>query len=157
MQQAYKIDPQKPEIQYFWGLTYSALQNHETAITFLQYALQNDIQQVDVVREALVREALLLNNTELALQELHTLMLESDTTLYVYAQFIRTSIQAGLIEEAYMAAKQVVEHYPREAEAYVLLAEAAIESNILAEAKEAVQQATSLDPTIAVPVVRKGE
>ncbi|MFH0851492.1 MAG: tetratricopeptide repeat protein, partial [Candidatus Peregrinibacteria bacterium] len=58
LERAYNLNPEKPEIQYFLARAHAALNQHENAITFLEYALQNGFTPKSEIRRLIAAEAL---------------------------------------------------------------------------------------------------
>lgn len=112
LEQAYRIDPRKPEIQYFLARAYGALEDHANALTFLQYALQNGFQPESEVRRMLASEATTFGNTDLALEQYAALTTLSDATVDTYRAFISAALAANRAQEAVLKAEEALTKWP---------------------------------------------
>ncbi len=147
-ERAYALDPEKPEIQYFLGRTYGALQDHKNAITFLQYALQNGFQPEREVRRVIANEALASNDAALALEQFRALSEEKDADLATVRTYVTLALQAGQQAEAEAAAQKATETWPQDAKAFDLLGLAAQEAGHKDVARTALEKALQLDPSL---------
>ncbi len=146
LEQAYQLDPQKPETQYFLGRAYAASGDALNAITFLEYALANGFQPETDVRRELAAQALQSGRGEVALEQYSVLAQREDAPLETFQQLAQTSLALAQNERAVLAGKAAVEKFPESAPASLLL------GNILAAtgdkdgAKAAYERALQLDP-----------
>jgi tetratricopeptide (TPR) repeat protein len=92
LEQAYGIDPTKPEIQYFLARTYFSLGDPQNAVTFLQYALANGFEPRRDAQTLLVEYAEELGNTDLALEQMEQLLKETGLSPEVLTKFESSSI-----------------------------------------------------------------
>ena len=146
LEQAYNLDPQKPEIQYFLARSYAAINNHKNAIIFYEYALQNGFQQISEVRRQIAKSALLSGDADLALQQYETLTKEPNATIEPYEGYVTASIALGHSEEAYFMAKEAVKQWPKDAISHDLLGWAALESDRKEEARRELEKALDINP-----------
>ena len=146
LEQAYNLDPQKPEIQYFLARSYAALGDHRSAVTFFEYALQNGFQPASEVRRQIAQSALADGNADLALSQYEALTKEHDTTLEPYQGYVAASVALGRNEEAYFMASEAVRRWPENADAQYLLGWTAAESDKKEEAKTALRKALKINP-----------
>lgn len=146
LEQAYNLDPLKPEIQYFLARSFAAMNDHTNAITFFEYALQNGFRPVSEVRRFIAQSALIIGNTDLALAQYEALTNEPDLTVEPYEGYVTASIALGRLEEAYSMAKRAVERWPNDAAAHGLLGWAAKELGQKEEAKSELEKALDINP-----------
>lgn len=146
LEQAYNLDPQKPEIQYFLARSYAALNDHKNAMTFFEYALQNGFQPESEVRRQLANSALQSGNADLALQQYDALTKDPESTIEPYEGYVTASIALGRAEEAFFMAQEAVKRWPEDAISHDLLGWAALESDRKDEAKQALTKALDLNP-----------
>lgn len=147
-EQAYAIDPEKPEIQYFLARAYSALGDHVNATTFLQYALKNGFQPEQEVRRLLAKEGLATGNGSLALEQYQELSEFSDADFETFQNVVVLSMESGHSEDALRAATKAGEKWPDDARAQDLLGWTAMKNHQLDLAETALQRALTLDPTL---------
>lgn len=148
LERAYQIDPQKPEVQYFLARTFSKLGDHQAAITYLQYAIENGFTPVAEARRLLAAEAIATGQNDLALKELDTLAQATDATVDAFVDFVTASLSMQQDEEAYARAQEAVARFPESAIAHDLLGWTASETNRRDEARSELQKALDLDPTL---------
>lgn len=146
LERAYQIDPEKPETQYFLARAYTGLGDHNNAVTFLQYALQNGFTPEFEVRRALAAEATEAGNIPLAIEQLEAMTATADATVDTYRQFVNVSLGTGQPEAAYLKAVEAARKWPNDPAAQVLLGKAALETDRNDEAKTALEHALRLDP-----------
>lgn len=115
LEQAYRLDPRKPEIQYFLARVYDAQGDHGNALTFLQYALRNAFQPEAEVRRLLAVEAIAVGNTTLALNQYAALTSLPDANVETFETFITAALAAGLVEEANIKAEEALTKWPNDA------------------------------------------
>lgn len=147
LEQAYQLDPEKPETQYFLARAYAAAGNHEQAVTYLQYAGRNGFTPASEVQRILAKEALEIGNTSLAMEQYALMTEESDADVDIFGSYIMAAIAAENKEEAYAKAQEAVERWPENATSHELLGLAASATDRKAEARNALQEAIRLDPT----------
>ena len=146
LEQAYTIDPQKPEIQYFLGRTYAMLEDHNNALTFLQYALANGFQPQSEVREHIAKEALAIGNGEAALEQYTALIDDLKAEISAYEGYVITAIALDKDQEAYDTAQKAKKRWPESAKALELSGISAVELGKNDEAKADLEKAIELDP-----------
>lgn len=148
LEQAYQLDPEKPEIQYFLARAYLDQDDHGNALTFLQYALRNGFSPASEVRTLIAREALQIGNATLALEQYAALTKESDATPETFSAYVSAAITADQAEEAYAAAKEAVARWPNDAAMHELLGWAAAETGRSDEARDELNKALELNPEL---------
>jgi tetratricopeptide (TPR) repeat protein len=146
LEQAYQLDPEKPETQYFLARAYSVSGDHQQAVTYLQYALRNGFSPESEVRRLLAKEALEIGNGQLAMEQYESLTMQSDADVDTFGSYIAAAITAGSKEEAYAKAQEAVKRWPEDATAHELLGWAASETGRKDEARRELQEALRLDP-----------
>jgi len=146
LEQAYNLDPQKPEIQYFLARSYAAINDHRNAITFFEYSLQNGFQPQSEVRRHIANSALQSGNADLALQQYEALTKDPESTIEPYEGYVTASIALGRSEEAYFMAKEAVKHWPEDAISHDLLGWAALETDKEDEARRELTKALEINP-----------
>lgn len=142
---AYAIDPEKPEIQYFLGRTYTALGQWSNAETFLDYALVNGFEPEKEVRERLAAAAENAQDLEKASEQYRTLVALPDADQTTFAKAITLSIQLGKAGDAYELGKSAVSRWPNSAEALALAGSGAAADGKTDEAKGYFEQALKID------------
>ncbi len=143
---AYAIDPEKPEIQYFLGRTYTALGQWSNAETFLDYALVNGFEPEKEVRERLAAAAENAQDLEKASEQYRALVALPDADQTTFAKAITLSIQLGKAGDAYELGKSAVSRWPNSAEALALAGSGAAADGKTDEAKGYFEQALKIDP-----------
>lgn len=146
LERAYALDPEKPEIQYFLGRAYAAMQDHKNAITFYTYALTNGFEPEKEVRRRIAEEATELGDGVTALAQFSALANTPGADLDIRAKEITLLITVEKKEEAYSQALKATAAFPDEARAFELLGWAAEVSGRSVEARAAYEKALSLDP-----------
>lgn len=146
LEQAYQIDPSKPEIQYFLARAYAAGGDDASAITFYQYALVNGFEPPIEVRRSIAQSALRLGNIEGAYAQYAAMIQDPLATIDAYNGAVSTAIALGKTEEALLSAQAATDRYSSNAGAWVLLGNAAKESENMERAKEAYEKALDLNP-----------
>ncbi len=124
LEQAYRIDPQKPETQYFLARAYGDRGDHANALTFLQYALRNAFQPEAEVRQLLAAEALQLGQSALALEQFDTLTKLPGATIETFDQCIQALLAANRPQEAIVKAEEARSRWPLDPRAQMLLQQA---------------------------------
>ncbi|MBU2259285.1 tetratricopeptide repeat protein [Patescibacteria group bacterium] len=148
LEQAYNLDPQKPEIQYFLARAYRALDQHENAITFFEYALANGFEPESEIRRLIAEEALESGNAAVALAQYDALTQMEDATFEMFEGFITASLALGNHEEAFLKATQATARWAQDARAFELLGWASMETDRTDQAREAFQKALSINPNL---------
>jgi len=157
LEQAYNIDPQKPEIQYFLGRAHAATGDSVNAITFLEYAIANGFQPEAEARQELAREALKVGKGEVALAQYALLVQKEDATIEMFEGLVQTSIALGQLERAELGARGATERFPQKGRAFELLGDTLRAQKREEEAREAYQQAIQLDPFLLSAKEKLGE
>lgn len=147
-ERAYALDPEKPEIQYFLGRTFAALQDHKSALTFYGYALRNGFTPEEEVRLRIAKSAEQGSDPLLALEQYKALMEAENPELEIFQSFVDIAHVLERNEEAYIVALKATERFPRDARAFELLGTAAHKSDHLDEARQAFSQALILNPNL---------
>lgn len=147
LEQAYSLDPEKPEIQYFLARTHSALGDPQNAVTFLQYSIINGFQPERDARELLADYALELGNTALALEQYKLIANGKDGDLDAYKRYVDLAVGSanhGL--DALALAKEALLKYPDDAAALTMAAKAALAAGLPADAQKYIEAALKIDP-----------
>lgn len=148
LERAYAIDPQKPEIPYFLARTFSKLGDHQAAITYLQYAIENGFAPASEAQRLLAAEALATGDGELALKQLDELTLAEGAAPEAFGDFIAAALSMDKKEEAYAKAQAAVAAHPTSAVAHDLLGWTALETGRKDEARTELTKALELDPSL---------
>ena len=148
LERAYAIDPEKPEVQYFLARAHAALKDHENAITFFSYALQNGFKPEEEVRHWIAREAGEVDNTDLAIEQYTALAKADDAPLEATEELVALLGAVGRKEEAFGAALKAATRWPEEAKVQLLLGQTALAADRKTEAREAFEKALRLDPSM---------
>jgi predicted Zn-dependent protease len=146
LEHAYNLNPEKPEIQYFLARANAALGEHDNAITYLQYALQNGFQPVAEVRRLIAKEALAKGDALVALSQYRELTKEEDATMESFDGAVTTALAIGEKDDAYTLTLEATKRFPNDARAFELLGQAALAKNQKEEARTAFSKALELDP-----------
>ncbi len=146
LEQAYQIDPQKPETQYFLGRAYGAAEDPANAITFLEYAIANGFEPAAEVRKELATQALRAGKGTLALEQYAILVQAENATFDMFEGLAETSLALGENERAVLAAKAAVERFPDLGRAHALLGDMLRKTGDAEGARAAYEKAVSLDP-----------
>jgi tetratricopeptide (TPR) repeat protein len=149
LEQAYSIDPEKPEIQYFLARTYDALGDPQNAVTFLQYAIVNGFSPVHDARELLVDYAQELGDITLALSQQKMLTDEADAPLSAFERYIDlASASQEHAPEGVIVARTALSRWPDNPTALALAAKAALAAGMPQEAQNYAASALKLDPKL---------
>lgn len=148
LEQAYGIDPEKPETQYFLSRAYINQGNHTQAVTFLQYALRNGFEPQSEVRRLLAQEALEIGNASLAFEQYEAMTKQEDATIDMYTAYVTAALTAKKNQEAIVKAQEAVQKWPESADAYELLGWAQAEADQKEEARASLQKAIELNPNV---------
>ncbi|MDP7476816.1 MAG: tetratricopeptide repeat protein [Candidatus Peribacteraceae bacterium] len=148
LEQAYSLDPQKPEIQYFLARSYADLHEYQNAITFLEYALSNGFQPHTEIRRLIAKNALEIGNASLALDQYDALTVDQNATYEAYEGYVTAAAALGQPEQALVKANEAIARWPKDARAYDLLAAVAIQLERNDEARSAIQKALKLNPNL---------
>jgi len=146
LEHAYNLNPEKPEIQYFLARAHAALNEHDNAITFLEYALQNGFEPKSEVRRLIATESLKKGDASAALAQYKLLTEEPGATIETFEGAVSTALSLDRKEEAFTLASLATNRLPQNARAFDLLGLAAIETGKKEEARSALTKALELDP-----------
>jgi len=146
LERAYNLNPEKPEIQYFLARAHAALNQHDNAITFLEYALQNGFEPKSEIRRLIASEALKKGDAAAALGQYKALVEEPDAPLEAFDGAVSTAIALKRADEAIALATLATQRLPETAQAFDLLGWAYAEADKKEEARTAVNKALELDP-----------
>lgn len=149
-ERAYNLDPEKPEIQYFLGRAYAALEDPSNALTFLRYALQNGFEPEADVRRAIAKQALKTGNAGLALEQIDALTKLPDATLETYRESVEIALTLERKQDAVLTATEATQKWPEESAAWELLGDALRAAGDTEQAKHSYETALQKDPTKAV-------
>ncbi len=148
LSQAYTIDPEKPETQYYLGRSYSAAGDHHNAVTFLNNALVNGFKPERTVREALLDEAKTTSDVSLGLAQAQALAALDDATVTDAEAAVTLSIQAQDLPGALQVAQAAVTRWPDDGRSYDLLGLALGAGGRKDEAKTALEKALAINPNL---------
>ncbi len=147
LEEAYSLDPEKAETQYFLARTHAALGDPQNAVTFLQYSLLNGFTPQRDARELLIRYAQELGNTELALEQLKILADLKDSDLRAYEQYVLLAITLpDHTTDALALAKKALVRWPGDASALALAARASFATGNTDDAQKYLESAFRIDP-----------
>lgn len=147
-EQAYNLDPEKPEIQYFLGRSYAAMEDSANAITFLRYALQNGFQPEADVRRLLAKQAARAGQMDLALEQEDALTRLPDATLDAFRSYADAALRFGKKEEAVLKAIDATAKWPEDARAWEFMGDIAVAAEKKDEAKRAYETALKKNPNL---------
>lgn len=143
---AYSIDPEKPEIQYFLGRTYAALDDATNATTFLRYAVQNGFQPEKEARVRLADVLRTAHNDEEALEQYSAIVKLPDAEPRSIEDAVTLAVELGQTDRAYTEAFNAAARWNNDATVQHMLGWAALEAGKTDEAKAALEKALELDP-----------
>jgi tetratricopeptide (TPR) repeat protein len=146
LEQAYNLDPQKPETQYFLGRAYSDTADYANAVTYFQYALINGFQPESEVRRHLAETTQISGNLAQAAEQYFLLTQLPDATLESFYGSVSTSIAQKKYEDAFSVATSALKTFPEDASAYELLGWAAQELGRTEDARTALRKALEINP-----------
>ncbi len=146
LEEAYSLDPEKPEVQYFLARTHEALGDPQNAVTFLQYAILNGFSPEQDARELLVEYARELGNNDLALEQLKILAEAKDSELKTFEQYVTLAITLeNHLQDAVALSKTALARFPNDASALALAAKASFAAGAIDDAKNYLQSALRID------------
>ncbi len=122
LEQAYRIDPQKAETQYFLARAYRARGDHANALTFLQYALRNGFQPEAEARLLLAEEAQAAGMGSLALEQSVLLTRLPGATVETFERAVQAALAAGEAVQARALAEEAAGRWPDDPRAQALSA-----------------------------------
>ncbi len=147
LEQAYSLDPEKPEIQYFLARTYAALGDPQNAVTFLQYAIMNGFEPKKDAVSLLADYAKELGNTELALDQLKLLADDQDSDLAAFQAYVDLALTTPTHTlDALAEAKTALTRWPNDVGTLTLAAKAALGAGVPTDAQKYIDQALNIDP-----------
>lgn len=148
LEQAYSLDPQKPEIQYFLARSYAALHEYQNAITFFEYALTNGFIPQGEVRRLIARNALEIGNAGLALDQYDALTNDPNANFESFQGYVSAATALGQADAALAKAKLATEKWPDNARSWELLGTLAAQLDKKPEAKAALEKALEMNPSL---------
>lgn len=146
LERAYNLNPEKPEIQYFLARAHAALDQHENAITFLEYALQNGFTPKSEIRRLIASEALKKGDAAQALGQYKSLVEEPDAGIEAFDGAVSTAVALKRTDEAIALALLATQRLPENAQTFDLLGWAYSEAGKKEEARTALTKALEIDP-----------
>ena len=146
LEQAYALDPQKPEIQFFLARAHAALGEHRNAITFFEYALTNGFTPPSEVRRLIAGEAVESGDADLALLQYEELIRAPDATIEFYEQYAGMLMTLGRKEAALAKSQAAASLWPEDARAHEILAIAALALGAKDAARGALDRALAINP-----------
>lgn len=147
LEQAYTLDPEKPEIQYFLGRTYLALNDLENASTFLQYAIKNGIRPEKEARKTLASVNEKMGQPAAAFDQLKAIAEADDAVRDDVVAFGELAVSQKRIPEFIDTLKKAVAKWPDDAGIQLLMGRMALSQGDKEQAKIAFQKVLELDPT----------
>ncbi len=157
LERAYNLNPEKPEIQYFLARAHAALNQHENAITFLEYALQNGFTPKSEIRRLIASEALKKGDAAAALGQYKALVEEPDAGIEAFDGAVSTAVALKRNDEAIALATLSTQRFPQTAQAFDLLGWAYLEAGKKDEARAALTKALEIDPYLLGAKERLGK
>ncbi|MDD5103548.1 MAG: tetratricopeptide repeat protein [Candidatus Peribacteraceae bacterium] len=146
LERAYNLNPEKPEIQYFLARAHAALGQHENAITFLEYALQNGFTPKSEIRRLIASEALKNGDAAAALGQYKALVEEPDAGIEAFDGAVSTALALKRNDEAIALALLGTQRLPQIARSFDILGWAYAEAGKKEEARTALTKALEIDP-----------
>lgn len=147
LEQAYALDPEKAETQYFLARVHSALGDPQNAVTFLQYAIINGFEPEKDARSLLSDYAKELGNTDLALEQLQILAKDPGSTIDSFVTYVNLALSLqSHAPSAYELAKDAVKRWPNDSTALALAARTALASGLPNDAKKYIDASLAIDP-----------
>ncbi|MDD5054895.1 MAG: tetratricopeptide repeat protein [Candidatus Peribacteraceae bacterium] len=147
LEQAYALDAQKPEIQYFLARTHAALGDPQNAVTFLRYAIVNGFSPIRDARQLLAQYALELGNTDLALEQFRLLAEQEDGDVGDVAAYVNLAVQSDShAVDALEIAKQALKRWPDDPRALAAAGKAALAAGLPDDASRYLETALRIDP-----------
>ncbi len=146
LEQAYSLDPEKPEIQYFLARAYALTGDAGNAVTYAQFALRNGFQPEREVRSFLAGAAERAGMPQVTLEQLTLLTQDPQPELAWFTKLAQLHMTAERPMEAVLAAQAAVEKFPEDGRALDLLGAAYEAAGRPADALTAYRQAVGLEP-----------
>lgn len=156
---AYDLDPEKAETQYFLGLAHLKMGNNEKASTYLTLAIKNGFEPKLEVQKKIADLYLTSQNFEEALATYLEIIKENqanDINLYVRPIWIYIEVKKEPIQ-ALELAKQAQTHFPQNAMGFNLLGWAYLANDDLAQAQEYLEKSQQLDPNLQAVYLNLGD
>jgi tetratricopeptide (TPR) repeat protein len=156
-QQAYALDPEKAEVQYFIGLTQERLGHAPEAYTFYRYALQNGFEQEKIVRQKLASLAIATGDYATAVVHYRAILALGNPDISVYQSLV--TIFFDELHDKNSANDYTNEAYEKfgdTAGALHLVGWMAMENGDLNRAATFLHTAVQQDPTLGVAWLHKG-
>ncbi len=149
LEQAYTLDPEKPEIQYFLGRTYLALNDLENASTFLQYAIRNGLKPEKEARKTLASVSEKKGQPGDAFDQLKAVAEADDAVRDDVIAFGELALRQKRIPEFQQTLQRAVTKWPTDAGLHILVGRMALSQGNRDDAKNAFKKVLELDPTNA--------
>ena len=147
LEEAKKLDPQKPETLFYLGLAHFGLNDLAEAASNLELAKKNGYQPEVQIDQKLAEIYLQLKNYSSAAKAYENVVSLNDENVYYYIKPIWIYIdRLNQPDKAMALAKKAYSSHPREAMSFNLLGWAAVSSNELKEAEDYLNKALSIDP-----------
>lgn len=145
LEQAYTLDPEKPEIQYFLGRTYLALNDLENAATFLQYAVRNGLRPEKDARKMLASVNEKMGNANEAYNQLKAVAEAEDAVRDDVIALGEFAVAQQRIPEFMETLKKAMAKWPEDAAIHLLMGRMALSQNDKVQAKAAFEKVLELD------------
>lgn len=146
---AYDLDSEKPETQYFLGLTYFELGQTEDALTYLNIALKNGFEPQIQVKQKLGDIYLAKKDYEQAVEMLEAVLELNNgdvntfiRPVWIYLDFLNDP------DKALELAQKAYKLHPESAMTFNLLAWSHLGKDEFLKAEEYLKKATTIDPNL---------
>lgn len=155
---AYDIDPVKPEIQFFLANVHEELGDEEEALNFYQLAYKNDYQPTSHVVQKLAELSLAQNYFQESFEFYAEFLKTSNEEVDLFIKPIWIAIEKlSDIKKAERMAEWARNSFPESAQSYNLLAWVELARGDLQKADSYLNQSFLIDPNFAAAHLNKGK
>jgi tetratricopeptide (TPR) repeat protein len=149
LEEAKKLDPQKPETLFYLGLAYYAANDLPNAAANLELAKKNGYQPSAQIDQKLSEIYLQQKDYGKAAQSYENVIAVADNDVYYYIKPVWIYLdRLNEPQKAMVLAQKAYKNHPREAMSYNLLGWAAIGTGRLADAGKYLDHARTLNPDL---------